>query len=199
MLYVVCKFDNCMPINRKCATHLDQTIVLSIIQVFPDTFLPILKRHRAKFPILTGRTLGSSFSFSPFLSFYTSRSLITRRSLRSSLPLQSLITFTSITSVTSVAAWCPRSTMLAGYARNTTTTITKRWRLLVSNKKILKIIKNICYPSTDWFWLYSGLVSKKLKGRKAGMCTFSRNSYSLPWLKKMLVQRANFQLKLWIS
>ena len=143
-----------MPINRKCTTHLDQTIVLSIIQVFPGAFFPILKRHRAKFPFLTGRTLGSSFSFNPILSLYTSRSFITRRSLRSSLSLQSLIAFssiTAITSVTSVATWCPRSTMLTGHAGNATTTITKRWRLLVSNKKIVKIIKNIsCYPSTDW-------------------------------------------------
>ena len=153
MLYVVCKFDNCMPINRQCTTHLDQTTILSIIHVFRDTFFPILKRHRVKFPYLTGRTLGSSFSFSPYLSLYTSRSLITRRSLRSSLSLQSLIAFssiTAITSVTSVAAWCPRSTMLARHAGNATTTITKRWRLLLSNKKIVKIIKNIsCYPSTD--------------------------------------------------
>ena len=129
--------------NARCATHLDQTTILSIIHVFPDAFFPILKRHRAKFHYLTGRTLGSSFSFSPFLSLYTSRSLITRRSLRSSLPLQSLITFSSITAITSVAAWCPRSTMLAGYTGNATTAITKRWRLLVSNKKILKIIKYI--------------------------------------------------------
>ena len=152
MLYALCKFDNCMLINHKCTTHLDQTTILSIIQVFPDAFFPVLKRHRARFPYLTGRTLGSSFSFSPFLSLYTSRSLITRRSLRSSLPLQSLITFssiTAITSVTSVAAWCPWGTMVARYARNATTTITKRWRLLVSNKKMIKINKNICYPSTD--------------------------------------------------
>ena len=145
MLSVGCKFDNCMPINRKCTTHLDQTTVLSIIQVFPGTFFPVLKQHRARLPFLTPGTLGSRFSFSPFLSLYTSRSLITRRSLRSSLPLQSLITFssiTAITSVTSIAAWCPRSTML-------TTTITKRWRLLFLTKKIFKISKNICYPSTD--------------------------------------------------
>ena len=153
MLCVVYKFDNFMPMNRKCTSHLDQTTIPCITQAFPGTFFPVLKRHRAKFPFLTGRTLSSRFSFSPLLSLYTSRSLITRRSLRSSLSLQSLIAFssiTAITSVTSVATWCPRSTMLAGDAGNATTTITKRWRLLVSNKKISKIIKNIsCYPSTD--------------------------------------------------
>ena len=154
MLYVGCKFDNFKPINRKYTTHLDKTTVPIIIQVFPDTFFPFLKGHRAKFPYLTGRTLGSRFSFSPFFSLCTSRSLITRRSLRSSLPLQSLITFSSITAITSItsdAAWCPRGTMLAGHARNATTTITKRWRLLFLNKKIFKIIKNtcVCYPSTD--------------------------------------------------
>ena len=167
MLYIVCEFDNCMLINRKCTTHLDQTTVLLIIQVVPGTFFPILKRHWAKFAILTGRTLGSSFSFSPFLSLYTPRSLVTRRSLRSSLPLQSSVTFIAfspimaITSVTSVVAWCPWSTIPAGRTRTAITfvtsvvawcswstipagrartAITKRWTLLVSNRKISKFI-----------------------------------------------------------
>ena len=142
-----------MPINRECTAHLDQTIVLIIIQVFPDTFFPILQRHRAKFPFLTGRTLGSSFSFSPFLSLYTSRSLTTRRSLRSSFPPQSSITFSSITSDTSSAASWSTSTIIAGYAGNATNTT----RLLVSKKKILKmkihVILRLIDPDyiQDWF------------------------------------------------
>ena len=49
--------------------------------------------------------------------------------------------------------------MLAGYTGNATTAITKRWRLLVSNKKILKIIKYIYVVSLR-------LIDKKAKRQR---------------------------------
>ena len=71
--------------------------------------------------------------------------------------------------------------MLAGHAGNATTTITKRWRLLVSNKEIIKIYVILQLIDPD-----------ELRFRKTERPACILYSSSLPYLKKMVVQRANF-------